>query len=39
MTPEDAFIELLDRVAALQGAPALINADELASGPAKPSRR
>ncbi len=30
MTPEDALIELLDRVAALQGASALISADELA---------
>jgi len=33
MTPEDAFIELLDRVAALQGASALISADELAQWP------
>ena len=33
MTPEDAFSELLDRVTALQGASALINADELAQWP------
>lgn len=33
MTQEDAFSELLDRVAALQGASALINADELAHWP------
>lgn len=33
MMPEDAFIELLDRLAALQGATALINADELAQWP------
>ena len=33
MTPEDAFIELLDRVAALQGASVLISADELAQWP------
>lgn len=33
MTPEAAFTELLDRVAALQGASALINADELAQWP------
>ncbi len=33
MTPEDALIELLDRVAALQGASALISADELAQWP------
>jgi len=33
MKPEDAFIELLDRVAAMQGATALINADELAQWP------
>jgi hypothetical protein len=33
MTPEDAFIELLDRVAALQGGSALINANELAQWP------
>ena len=33
MTPEDALIELLDRVAALQGAPALLNADELSQWP------
>ena len=33
MTPEDAFIELLNRVAALQGASALISADELAQWP------
>jgi hypothetical protein len=33
MTPEAAFTELLDRVAALQGATALINADELAQWP------
>lgn len=30
MTPDDTLIELLDRVAALQGAPALIDAHELA---------
>jgi hypothetical protein len=33
MTPEYALIELFDRVAALQGASALINADELAQWP------
>lgn len=33
MTPEDAFRELFDRVAALHGAPVLINADELAQWP------
>lgn len=33
MTPEDAFIELLNRVAALQGASVLISADELAQWP------
>lgn len=33
MTQEDAFIELIDRVAALQGASTLINADELAQWP------
>lgn len=33
MTSEDAFAELLDRVAALQGATALINAVELAQWP------
>lgn len=33
MTPEDTFIELLGRVAALKGAPALISADELAQWP------
>ena len=33
MTPEDAFTELLNRVAALHGATALINADELAQWP------
>ena len=33
MTPEDALLELVDRVAALQGAPALISADELAQWP------
>jgi len=33
MTPDDAFIELLDRVAALQGAPALLSADELSQWP------
>ncbi len=33
MTPEDALIELLDRVAALQGASARISADELAQWP------
>lgn len=33
MTPEDAVIELLDRVATLQGAAALISADELAQWP------
>ena len=29
MTTKDALIELLDRVAALNGAPTLINTDEL----------
>ncbi len=33
MTPEDAFNELLDRLAALQGASTLINTDELAQWP------
>lgn len=33
MTPEDALIELLDRVAALQGKAALFTADELAQWP------
>ncbi|MBC8366755.1 hypothetical protein H8E52_05025 [bacterium] len=33
MTPEDALIELLDRVAALQGASALISTNELAQWP------
>lgn len=33
MTPEDALIELLDRVTALQGAPALISTNELAQWP------
>ena len=35
MTPEGALIELLDRVAALQGAPVLIGADELAQWPSE----
>lgn len=35
MTPEDALIELLDRVSALQGASALISADELTQWPAE----
>lgn len=33
MTPKDALIELLDRVAALQGSPALLNTDELGQWP------
>ena len=33
MTPEDTFMELLDRVAALQGASTLFSADELAQWP------
>lgn len=33
MNPEDAFMELLDRVAALRGAPARLSADELAQWP------
>ena len=33
MTPEAAFTELLDRVAALQGASTLFSADELAQWP------
>jgi len=33
MTPDDTFIELLDRVAALQGAQARLNADELSQWP------
>ena len=33
MTPEDTFIELLDRVAALQGASTLLSAEELAQWP------
>ncbi len=33
MTPEDAFIELLDRVAALRGAPVRLSANELAQWP------